>query len=294
MFISMTGFGSKSYEFEWGTVKFEITSVNHKYQDFSVRLPRELFSLENRIAAILRSNITRGKVKLSAEITWNPGAKIPLLDNDGLMGLVNQVRRIAKRNNLEVTNDITSFLALPGVLDDSSNVAEETAAENPEIWDKLTLDAVAALMEMKKTEGEKLRAKVEADLTKLEEIIESLKGRWVIANSEALESLRTRIESVMEHYDLEIDEARIAQEVALMSDKWDVSEETTRLEAHTGKFRQVMDEPSCGKKLDFLIQEMNREINTMGSKVNDTEFRWGVVEAKTCIERMREQIQNIE
>ena len=294
MFVSMTGFGSKSYEFEWGTVKFEITSVNHKYQDFSVRLPRELFSLENRIAAILRSNITRGKVKLSAEITWNPGAKIPLLDNDGLMGLVNQVRRIAKRNNLEVTSDITSFLALPGVLDDSSNVAEEAASENPEIWDKLTLDAVAALMEMKKTEGEKLRAKVEADLAKLEEIIDSLKGRWIIANSEALESLRTRIESVMEHYDLDIDEARIAQEVALMSDKWDVSEETARLEAHTGKFRQVMDESSCGKKLDFLIQEMNREINTMGSKVNDTEFRWGVVEAKTCIERMREQIHNIE
>ena len=294
MFVSMTGFGSRSYEFEWGTVKFEITSVNHKYQDFSVRLPRELFSLENRIAAILRSNITRGKVKLSAEITWNPGAKIPVLDNDGLMGLINQVRRIAKRNNLEVTNDITSFLALPGVLDDSSNVAEEAAAENPEIWDKLTLDAVASLMEMKKTEGEKLRVKVEADLTKLEEIIDSLKGRWIIANSEALESLRTRIENVMEHYDLEIDEARIAQEVALLSDKWDVSEETARLEAHTGKFRQVMDEEPCGKKLDFLIQEMNREINTMGSKVNDTEFRWGVVEAKTCIERMREQIQNIE
>ena len=294
MFISMTGFGSKSYEFEWGTVKFEVTSVNHKYQDFGVRLPRELFSLENRILTILRSKITRGKVRLSAEITWNPGAKIPVLDNDGLMNLVNQVRRIAKRNNLEVTSDITSFLALPGVLDDSSNVAEEAAAENPEIWENLTLDAVASLMEMKKTEGEKLRVKVEEDLAKLEEIVESLKERWVIASAEALESLRTRIENVMEHYDLDIDEARIAQEVALMSDKWDVSEETARLEAHTGKFRQVMDDLSCGKKLDFLIQEMNREINTMGSKVNDSEFRWGVVEAKTCIERMREQIQNIE
>ena len=99
----------------------------------------------------------------------------------------------------------------------------------------------------------------------------------------------------MEHYNLEIDEARIAQEVALMSDKWDVSEEVVRLEAHTEKFRQIMEaqEPS-GKRLDFLIQEMNREANTMGSKIADTQFRWGVVEAKTCIERMREQIQNIE
>ena len=294
MFISMTGFGSSKCVFSWGTVKFEINSVNHKYQDFSVKLPHEFMSLENRILAILRENIARGKVKLSAEITWNPGARIPVLDNDGLMNLVNQVRKIAKRNYLEVTNDITAFLALPGVLDDSGNVAEEAAIENPEIWDKLTLDAVAELMEMKKTEGEKLHVKVEEDLVKLEEIVESLKERWVIASAEALEALRTRIENVMDHYDLDIDEARIAQEVALMSDKWDVSEETARLEAHAGKFRQVMDEATCGKKLDFLIQEMNREINTMGSKVNDTEFRWGVVEAKTCIERMREQIQNIE
>lgn len=294
MFISMTGFGSKSYSFTWGTVKFEISSVNHKYQDFTVRLPRELMSLENRILSILRNNIPRGKVKLSAEITWNPGAKIPALDNDSLRVFINQVRTIAKRNSLDTAKDITSFLMIPGVLDVSANVAEEEARQNPEIWDRLTLEAIDALQEMRKTEGGKLHEKVSADLSKLEGIIETLKERWKIASGEAIEGLRTRIENVMEHYNLEIDEARIAQEVALMSDRWDVSEETARLEAHTGKFRKVMEEDSCGKKLDFLIQEMNREINTMGSKVNDSDFRWGVVEAKTCIERMREQIQNIE
>ena len=294
MFISMTGFGSKSYSFTWGTVKFEISSVNHKYQDFTVKLPRELMSLENRILSILRNNIPRGKVKLSAEITWNPGAKIPALDNDSLRVFINQVRTIAKRNSLDTAKDITSFLMIPGVLDVSANVAEEEARQNPAIWDKLTLEAIDALQEMRKTEGGKLHEKVSDDLSKLESIIETLKERWKIASGEAIEGLRTRIENVMEHYNLEIDEARIAQEVALMSDRWDVSEETARLEAHTGKFRKVMEEDSCGKKLDFLIQEMNREINTMGSKVNDSDFRWGVVEAKTCIERMREQIQNIE
>lgn len=294
MFVSMTGYGSKSHQFEWGTVKFEVSSVNHKYQDFSVKLPRELSSLENRILSLLRSKVARGKVKLSAEITWNPGAKIPLLDNDSLRVFINNVRTIAKRNGLEAAKDINSFLMIPGVLDVTANVAEEAALETPEIWDSLTLDAISAMMDMKKSEGEKLLAAVEADLSKLEVITYSLKERWTVACAEALEGLRTRIENVMEHYDLEIDEARIAQEVALMSDKWDVSEETARLQAHMGKFRQVMEESSCGKKLDFLIQEMNREINTMGSKVNDSQFRWGVVEAKTCIERMREQIQNIE
>ena len=294
MFISMTGYGSKSYSFTWGTVKFEVNSVNHKYQDFTVRLPRELMSLENRVLNILRTNIARGKVKLSAEITWNPGAKVPVIDNDSIRVLIGQVRTLAKRNGLEAPDDITSFLMLPGVLDANDNAAEEAALENTEIWDKLTLEAIDALNEMKKTEGGKLREKVAADLSILEGIVETLKERWKIARDDAIEGLRIRIENVMEHYDLEFDEARIAQEVALLSDRWDVSEEVARLEAHTGRFRQIMDEDSCGKKLDFLIQEMNREINTMGSKVNDSEFRWGIVEAKSCIERMREQIQNIE
>ena len=294
MFISMTGFGSKAHSFAWGTVKFEISSVNHKYQDFTVKLPHELISLENRILNILRKNIARGKVKLSAEITWNPGAKIPSIDNDSIRILIGQVRTLAKRNGLDAPGDITSFLMLPGVLDANDNAAEEAALENPEIWDKLTLDAIESLMEMKRLEGEKLHEKVGADLVILEGISRTLKERWKIASDDAIEGLRTRIENVMQHYDLEIDEARVAQEVALISDKWDVSEEVARLEAHTLRFRKVMDEDFCGKKLDFLIQEMNREINTMGSKVNDSEFRWGVVEAKTCIERMREQIQNIE
>ena len=294
MFISMTGYGSKSYSFTWGTVKFEVNSVNHKYQDFTVRLPRELMSLENRVLNILRTNIARGKVKLSAEITWNPGAKVPVIDNDSIRVLIGQVRTLAKRNGLEAPDDITSFLMLPGVLDANDNAAEEAALENPEIWDKITLEAIDALNETKRIEGGKLREKVAADLSILEGIVETLKERWKIARDDAIEGLRIRIENVMEHYDLEFDEARIAQEVALLSDRWDVSEEVARLEAHTGRFRQIMDEDSCGKKLDFLIQEMNREINTMGSKVNDSEFRWGIVEAKTCIERMREQIQNIE
>ncbi|MBQ3585930.1 MAG: YicC family protein, partial [Synergistaceae bacterium] len=273
MFISMTGYGSKSYSFTWGTVKFEVNSVNHKYQDFTVRLPRELMSLENRVLNILRTNIARGKVKLSAEITWNPGAKVPVIDNDSVRVLIGQVRTLAKRNGLEAPDDITSFLMLPGVLDANDNVAEEAALENPEIWDKITLEAIDALNETKRIEGGKLREKVAADLSILEGIVETLKERWKIARDDAIEGLRIRIENVMEHYDLEFDEARIAQEVALLSDRWDVSEEVARLEAHTGRFRQIMDEDSCGKKLDFLIQEMNREINTMGSKVNDSEFR---------------------
>ena len=295
MFISMTGFGSSKHEFSWGTVLVEISSVNHKYQDFSVRFPRELSSLENRVINIMRSAIARGKVRLSAEITWNPGGRMPLLDEEGLMTLINQARKIARRNHLDVKPDITNFLLIPGVYDENNNLAEQEASLHPEVWDEIVNAAIKSLNEMKHSEGQKLKVKVEADLNLLAKITASLKERWEVSKNDALESLRARIESVMEHYDLEIDEARIAQEVSLMSDKWDVSEELVRMDAHTEKFRQIMEtkEPS-GKRLDFLIQEMNREINTMGSKVNDAQFRWGVVEAKSCVERMREQIQNVE
>jgi uncharacterized protein (TIGR00255 family) len=295
MFLSMTGFGNKSHEFSWGTVSFEITSVNHKYQEFSARLPRELSSLENRIITLMRSLIGRGKVKLTADISWNPGARVPVLDEEGLMNIYNQVRKITKRNNLESSNDITQFLMIPEVFDSNSNLAEEAAHENPDIWDDMTKGAIDALMEMKRSEGEKLRVKIDEDLVILENLTGKIKLRWDTASSEAIESLRTRMENVMEHFKLEIDESRIAQEVAFMSDKWDISEELTRLEAHTGKFRQLMNaKDSSGKKLDFLVQEMNREINTIGSKAADSEIRWAVVEAKTCIERIREQLQNIE
>ena len=295
MFLSMTGFGSKSYDFSWGTVLFEITSVNHKYQDFSVKLPKELLSLENKILILLRNLIGRGKVKLSAEITWAKGANVPVIDEESLTNFYNQVKKISKRNHLDAPKDITNLLLIPGIIDLNENFAELAAHDNPEIWDNMIKEVVNALMDMKKTEGEKLRIKIENDLHELEKLLKAMNIRWQKAKDDALESIRTRIENTLKHYNLEIDENRIAFEVSMAADKWDVSEELTRLEAHTEKFRTTMNlNESSGKKLDFLIQEMNREINTMGSKVADAEFRWQVVEAKTCIEKMREQIQNIE
>jgi uncharacterized protein (TIGR00255 family) len=148
---------------------------------------------------------------------------------------------------------------------------------------------------MKKSEGAKLADAVGADLRDFERLFHALSERWDSASSEALEALRARVEKVMERFALEIDQNRVAQEVSLLADKWDVSEELARLSAHIAKFREIASgKESEGRKLDFLIQEMNREVNTMGSKVGDAEFRWMVVEAKSCLERIREQMQNVE
>ncbi len=295
MLLSMTGFGNKSYDFPWGTVIFEASSTNHKYQDFSVRLPVELVSLENRLLNLLRTLVKRGKVRLSATIAWNPGSDLPTLSEEGLINLYNQIKRITRRNNLELSNDITNLLLIPGLFGGASTVAERAALENPELWDSLAKDAIESMIEMKKSEGEKIKIVLKNNLSDLEISLEDMKARWKIARDAALESIRTRIETVLEKYNLELDEPRIAEEVTLAADRWDVTEESDRLEAHIEKFKLVLNEDECsGKKLDFLIQEIIRELNTMGSKVADSEFRWLVVNAKTCVEKMREQIQNVE
>ena len=295
MILSMTGFGSKSYEFSWGSVLIEISSINSKYQDFIVKLPKELSSLENRILALMRKLIARGHVKLSAEINWAPGGQVPIIDEKGLISFFNQVRKIAIHNRLEVTNNLTNFLLVPGILDLNDNLAEQEAKKNPEVWDNIVKEVIELLMEARRYEGKVIHEKIESDLNELDNVFNNMQERWKTAKESALDNIRQRIEEVLKHYSLELDEARISEEVTLASDRWDISEEIVRMKAHCDKFRQTLEVSGpVGKKLDFLLQEMNREINTMGSKVPDADFRWGVVEAKTCIERIREQIQNVE
>ena len=272
---------------------FELTSVNHRYQDFSVRLPRELSALEIRLTTFLHSALRRGKVRLTVDIAWTPGASSPTLNETTLLFYFERTRALSMGIGLPYTMNLSEFLSLPGVCDVPH--ASEGIDLRFEIWDELLAEAVAALMEMKRSEGEKLLAVVDKDLRTFEGIVALLTERWRTASTEALGALKTRIEKIVERFRLGLDEGRIAQEVSLLSDRWDVSEELDRLRAHIARFRQTAGgSGSEGRKLDFLLQEMNREVNTMGSKVGDAELRWGVVEAKSCLERIREQIQNVE
>ncbi|MDR1875419.1 MAG: YicC family protein [Synergistaceae bacterium] len=296
MFLSMTGFGRTVHAFPWGTISFELTSVNHRYQEINVRLPREIASLESRILSLLRSRLGRGKIRLNAEIAWASGSRVAKLDTDALSSYYRQLQELAGQWNLSAVpslSGLTPLLSLPGVCD-APPVIDGRIGEDA--WDLLIVETVDALMEMKLSEGRKLQGVVEQDMVEFERLTDSLSKRWDVASPEALEALRSRIEKVMERCDLEIDQNRVAQEISLLADRWDVSEELARLAAHVVKFREIAfnGKKSEGRKLDFLIQEMNREVNTMGSKVGDAEFRWTVVEAKSCLERMREQIQNVE
>lgn len=270
--------------------------MNHRYQEISVKLPREISFFESLFVSLLRDWLKRGKVRLNAEITWAAEYRTARLDEDAISSYCAQLKEISGRVGAPTDFGLAALLALPGVCDSPRpSVGGEASAEEWKEWKALLKETVDALLEMKKSEGEKLRVVAEMDLTAFEGLIRSLSARWKTASSEAFESLRARVEKVMERFNLEIDQNRAAQEVSLLADRWDVSEELTRLSSHITKFREIASGPNSeGRKLDFLIQEMNREVNTMGSKVGDAEFRWTVVEAKSCLERIREQIQNVE
>jgi uncharacterized protein (TIGR00255 family) len=295
MFLSMTGFGRASRVFSWGTVTFELTSVNHRYQELSVRLPKELSSLEASITSSLRASLKRGKIRLSAEIDWAGGYKAEKLDVEVLRSYCARLQEAFGLRGSPSLSDLAPLLTLPGVCDASRIEKEGRGEGEKEIWGHLTAAVAEALMEMKKYEGAKLEAAVRSELQEFERLVRALSERWNESSSEALEALKTRIEKIMERFGLEIDQNRVAQEVTLLADRWDVSEELARLASHVSKFREIASgAESEGRKLDFLIQEMNREVNTMGSKVGDAEFRWMIVDAKSCLERIREQIQNVE
>lgn len=293
MFLSMTGFGRASRTLQWGTVTFEAISVNHRYQEISVRLPKEMSFLESSFVTSLRSLLRRGKIRLSAEIDWGADFKTAKIDAVALRSYYDQLREIASDLKAPCPQ-LTALLGLPGVCD-SPRLRGENAGEPDDLWKNLLSETVDALMEMKRSEGEKLQAVVESDLKELERLGSALSERWASASSEALSAFESRIGKVMERFSLEIDQNRIAQEISLLADKWDVSEELARLAGHISKFKEIAaGHESEGRKLDFLTQEMNRELNTMGAKTGDAEFRWMVVEGKSRLERIREQIQNVE
>ena len=289
----MTGFGRATKIFSNKEITVEIRSVNHRYFEFSARVPRIYSYLEERLKSHLKTTISRGKVEVSVMIAAVEGETTSVVKiNQGLAReYLNALKSLSEE--LQVKNDITvSQLAR------FSDIFTVTRAEDDEedIWkmvEETTSEAVKKFVIMRSIEGEKM----EQDLLKRLNNIE----RWVeqveIQSPKTLENYRNRLEAKMEEIlgNNTIDEARILAEAAIFADKIAVDEETVRLRSHIKQFKDILqvNEP-VGRKLDFLVQEFNRETNTIGSKAQDVEVARIVVDIKSEIEKIREQIQNIE
>jgi uncharacterized protein (TIGR00255 family) len=191
--------------------------------------------------------------------------------------------------------ELEMILSLPGVLD-IPRLEDSVPLDKLEfVFGRLISDAVASWNLMRRTEGSHLESEVNAHLGELERLVSDIEKMWLPAKDAALQAVRTRVSEVLQNLGERLDESRFLQEIVLFSDKWDISEELARLKSHIIKFRSSGgDAESSGRKLDFIVQEINRELNTLDSKVADADIRWLAVEAKAALERVREQIQNIE
>lgn len=296
MYVSMTGFGGVSVEREWGTIALELSSVNHRYQEIYVRLPKELSTWEPWFHQKLRGMYRRGKVQARVEILWAAAAQAVSVNREVLSLYYRELSAVRDALGQERDISLDALVNLPGVLDMQARVRLTRDEGTEALLQNLLEQGVAEWKKMRELEGQHLRTDVETHLEALEALRTQIRDKWHAAKDAAFAAMLERVAKALEASGApKPDESRIAQEAVFIADRWDISEEIARLDSHIAKFRTTGDaEDAVGRKLDFLVQEMNREVNTINSKVADSDIRWLAVEAKATIERIREQIQNLE
>ena len=292
MIRSMTGYGRAEVLVNGRNILVEIRSVNHRYFEFSCRSPRAYGFLESRLKTYLQGKLSRGKVDVNVSIQTVEGSSASVQVNRELAASYAQALR-ALEEPLGLRDDLS--LSVISRFSDIFTVNKETEDEDA-IWaDVLQVadEATGRFVQMRETEGAKMKEDVESRLDFILQAVEQVEAR----SPKTVEEYRARLYNKMSEVlgNTQIDEQRILTEAALYAEKIAVSEETVRLRSHVGQFRAILAQGGpVGRKLDFLIQECNRETNTIGSKAQDIEIARIVVDIKSEIEKIREQIQNIE
>ncbi len=289
---SMTGYGRAKLQKESREYIVEIKSVNHKYLDMNIKFPRNLFCMEDRVRKSISNKISRGKIDVF--ITYiNNGieGKNILINKDIARLYIKELEELANENNIASGLRATEISKLPEVL----NIVIDEDDED-KIWSDLNEcleEALSNFVNMRETEGERIKLDLEERLNEINENVAKIIQNSTGLIEEYVVKLRNRIKEMLDT-DI-VDETRLAQEIVIYSDKISIEEEITRIKSHIEQFRTLLDEKDpIGKKADFIIQEMNRETNTMGSKSGSIDIINLVIKIKTQIEDIREQIQNIE
>ena len=292
MIKSMTGYGRAQGLIGGRDISVEIKSVNHRYFEFSARVPRSLGFLEEKMKAFCRESISRGKTDVYIGVMTLDDANSAVRINEPLAKSYLEALR-GLGNSLELSDNIS--LATLTRFNDIFAVQKKPEDED-EIWQAVrdvAAEALASFIKMREVEGESLRADVLERLALLEDYTAQVEERSPKVAAEYRERLYTRLCELLESHSP--DEQRVLTEAAIFAEKTAVAEETVRLRSHIAQLRGFLaQEDAVGRKLDFLVQEMNRETNTIGSKAQDLEIGKIVVEMKSEIEKIREQIQNIE
>ena len=292
MVSSMTGYGRAEETIRGHHVTVEIKSVNHRYFEFGCRTPRGYAFLDDKIKTYLQSRLSRGKVDVYVSVETLEDAPVEVLVNHSLAeGYVKALQEISERYALR--NDLTA-MGLSRYPDLFS--VHKTPENEEEIWSAVSQVLAAAtdrFLEMRRQEGERMKADVLGRAAKIMELVAEIEQRSPESVSEYEKKLRQKIQEMLG--DTQVDEQRLLTETAIFADKVAVAEETVRLRSHMSQLKTMINGNSpTGRKIDFLIQEFNREANTIGSKCQNSDIAHVVVDLKSEIEKIREQIQNIE
>ena len=292
MIKSMTGYGRGQQIIDGREITVEIKSVNHRYFEFSARVPRAYGYLEEKLKSFVQGKVSRGKVDVGVTIFNIEGKDAQIEVNQSIaVGYIDALRKANETIGLTDDLALSQLIRLPDIF----NVIKTTEDEEV-IWNLVKIVAEEALnnfVSMRETEGQKMKEDIKSRLSYISELVAKVEKRSPMVTEAYRERLYNKISEILN--DKKIDEQRILTEAAIFSEKTAVDEETVRLKSHIHQFTELLDaKESVGRKLDFLIQEFNRESNTIGSKAQDVEITRIVVELKSEIEKIREQIQNIE
>ena len=291
MIKSMTGFGRAKLVKDLREYQVEMKSVNHKYSDINVKLPRSISYLEEDIRKIVLSKVKRGKIEVFITFdNYSDEGKNIIINKEIAKVYINNLKELADEENISSNIEVTEISKLPDVLTIKNVENEEKIKE--EIVQAVT-EATEKLVNMRKVEGEKIAIDLLKRINNIDAIVKEISQLSTGLIEEYVVKLENRIKEILKTE--QVDKTRLAQEVVIYSDKCSIEEELTRLNSHIAQFKDLLNsEDAIGKKLDFLIQEMNRETNTIGSKSVNLEITNKVIDIKTILEDIREQIQNIE
>ncbi len=292
MVRSMTGFGRAQASVEGYNITVEIRSVNHRYFEFYAKLPRTYSFLEEKVKALLSTGISRGKVECSIQLEATADESVVVSVNEPLAkGYVDAVKEISEKFGISEDLTALSVARFSDVLSISKAPVDED-----ELWAKVSpvvSEALAGFVSMRETEGKRLSEDVLSRADTILSNVSYIEERSPETVKLYSEKLLERMKNVLG--DTQIDETRILTEAAIYADKIAVAEETVRLRSHIDQLHEMLaSDEAVGRKLDFLIQEINREANTIGSKAQDVDIARRVIDIKAEVEKIREQIQNIE
>lgn len=294
MIKSMTGFGRCRTVLHGREISVEIKSVNHRFFEFSCRTPKGYAFLDDKLKALVNSRVSRGKIDMFVTVGTAEDTPAEVKINHSLVsGYINAMKEISETYGIENDVTVTAISRFPDVY---------TVSKAPENEEEITADvleaantAIDGFIAMREAEGEKMKADILGRAEVILATVDEIDERSPQTVKEYEERLLDRINRTLQDYNINIDEQRVLTEVAVFADKVAVAEETVRLRSHFAQLSKIMESQTpIGREIDFIIQEMNREANTIGSKVQDAEIAHKVVKIKSEIEKMREQIQNIE